>query len=63
MNIEEVREQCFVKPGVTEGFPFDETSLVFKVMNKKKGREVRKKKKTFARILHSVPDRIRWLHG
>ncbi|MEN8115858.1 MAG: MmcQ/YjbR family DNA-binding protein [Bacteroidota bacterium] len=34
MNIEEVRDYCLAKKGVTEGFPFDETTLVFKVMNK-----------------------------
>jgi len=34
MNIEEVREYCLSKKGVTESFPFDETTLVFKVMNK-----------------------------
>lgn len=34
MNIEEIREYCISKKGVTEGFPFDETTLVFKVMNK-----------------------------
>ena len=34
MNIEEIREYCLAKSGVTEGFPFDETTLVFKVMNK-----------------------------
>lgn len=34
MNIEEFREYCIAKPGVTEGFPFDETTLVFKVMDK-----------------------------
>ena len=34
MNIEEIREYCLAKPGVTEGFPFDEVTLVFKVMNK-----------------------------
>jgi len=34
MNIEEVREYCLAKKGVTESFPFDETTLVFKVMNK-----------------------------
>jgi len=34
MNIEEIREYCLSKPGVTEGFPFDEQTLVFKVMNK-----------------------------
>jgi predicted DNA-binding protein (MmcQ/YjbR family) len=34
MNIEEIREYCMVKKRVTEGFPFDETTLVFKVMGK-----------------------------
>lgn len=34
MNIEEFREYCMDKPGVTEEFPFDETTLVFKVMGK-----------------------------
>ncbi len=34
MNIEEIREYCLSKPGVTEGFPFDDTTLVFKVMGK-----------------------------
>ena len=34
MNIEEIREYCFTKPGVTEGLPFNETALVFKVMGK-----------------------------
>lgn len=34
MNIEEIREYCITKKGVTEGFPFDEVTLVFKVMNK-----------------------------
>ncbi len=34
MNIEEIREYCLQKKGVTESFPFDETTLVFKVMNK-----------------------------
>ncbi len=34
MNIEEVREYCLLKKHVTEGFPFDDTTLVFKVMNK-----------------------------
>lgn len=31
MNIEEIRDYCLAKPGVTEGFPFNETALVFKV--------------------------------
>ena len=34
MNIEELREYCISKPGVTEDFPFDEVTLVFKVMGK-----------------------------
>ncbi|MBN4070995.1 MmcQ/YjbR family DNA-binding protein [Crocinitomix catalasitica] len=34
MNIEEFRNYCITKPGVTEEFPFDETTLVFKVMGK-----------------------------
>ena len=31
MNIEEIREYCLAKPGVTESFPFNDTALVFKV--------------------------------
>lgn len=34
MNIEEFRNYCISKKGVTEGFPFDEKTLVFKVMGK-----------------------------
>lgn len=34
MNIEEFREHCIVKKGVTEEFPFDAATLVFKVMGK-----------------------------
>ena len=34
MNIEEIRDYCLAKPGVTEGFPFGQDVLVFKVMNK-----------------------------
>lgn len=34
MNIEHFREYCIAKKGVTEEFPFDETTLVFKVMGK-----------------------------
>ena len=34
MNIEDFRDFCLRKPGVTECFPFDETTLVFKVMGK-----------------------------
>lgn len=34
MNIETLREYVLQKPSVTEGFPFGETTLVFKVNNK-----------------------------
>ncbi len=34
MNIEEFRDYCISKKGVTESFPFDETTLVLKVMEK-----------------------------
>jgi predicted DNA-binding protein (MmcQ/YjbR family) len=34
MNIEELREYCLSKPKVTEDFPFDEVTLVFKVGGK-----------------------------
>jgi predicted DNA-binding protein (MmcQ/YjbR family) len=34
MNIEELREYCVAKPFVEEIFPFDEDTLVFKVMAK-----------------------------
>ncbi len=34
MNIEEFRDYCLAKSAVTEGLPFDETTLVFKVMGK-----------------------------
>jgi len=34
MNIEEFREYCLKKKGVTEEFPFDEYTLVFKVKGK-----------------------------
>ncbi len=34
MNIEEFRDYCLAKKGVTESFPFDEQTLVFKVMGK-----------------------------
>ncbi len=34
MNIEELREYCLRKTGVTEELPFDENTLVFKVMGK-----------------------------
>lgn len=34
MNIEELRDYCLQKPGATEGFPFGEDTLVFKVGGK-----------------------------
>ncbi len=34
MNIEEFRTYCLGKPGVFEDFPFDSSTLVFKVGNK-----------------------------
>ena len=34
MNIEDARIYCLGKQGATEDFPFDETTLVFRVENK-----------------------------
>jgi predicted DNA-binding protein (MmcQ/YjbR family) len=34
MHIDEYREYCLARKGVTESFPFDEHVLVFKVMGK-----------------------------
>ena len=34
MDLEAIRAYCLAKPGVTEDFPFDEDTLVFRVMNK-----------------------------
>ena len=34
MNIDTYRSYCLLKKGVTEGFPFDENTLVYKVMGK-----------------------------
>ena len=34
MNIEDIREYCLNKKEVTEDFPFDEETLVYKVMGK-----------------------------
>lgn len=34
MNIEELRNYCLSKKAVSESFPFDETTLVFKVYGK-----------------------------
>ena len=34
MNVEEIREYCVSMPEVTESFPFDEETLVFKAKGK-----------------------------
>ena len=34
MNVETLREYCLSKKGATEGFPFGESTLVFKVLDK-----------------------------
>lgn len=34
MNVEEIRDYIINKKGVSEGFPFNETTLVFKVAGK-----------------------------
>jgi len=34
LNIEDIRDYCLAKPGVTEGLPFGEDTLVFKVGEK-----------------------------
>jgi len=34
MDVSDFRDYCLSKNGVTEGFPFDEKTLVFKVGNK-----------------------------
>ena len=34
MNIEQIREYCLSKKGTSEDFPFDEDTLVFKVLGK-----------------------------
>ena len=34
MHIDQLRDFCMAKKGVTEHFPFDEVTLVFKVMDK-----------------------------
>ena len=34
MNIEEIREYCLSLPQVTEDFPFDETTLAFRIERK-----------------------------
>jgi len=34
MNLEEIRRYCISKPEVTEEFPFDSSTLVFKIFGK-----------------------------
>ena len=34
MNIEEIRDYCMAKAGVTDGLPFGDDTLVFKLENK-----------------------------
>ncbi len=34
MNVEEIRQYCLGKPQVNESFPFDNDTLVFKVLDK-----------------------------
>ena len=34
LNIEQIREHCLKRKGITEEFPFDEETLVFKVAGK-----------------------------
>ncbi|WP_242084306.1 MmcQ/YjbR family DNA-binding protein [Aestuariivivens sediminis] len=34
MNIEQLRQYCLNKKATTEGFPFDDSTLVFKVLGK-----------------------------
>ncbi len=34
MNVEDIRLYCLKKKAVTESFPFDDTTLVFKVANR-----------------------------
>ncbi|NOX65793.1 MAG: MmcQ/YjbR family DNA-binding protein [Chlorobi bacterium] len=34
MDIERIREYCLNKPGTSESLPFDDTTLVFKVISK-----------------------------
>ena len=34
MHIDQIRDYCLLKKAATESFPFDENTLVFKVLNK-----------------------------
>ena len=47
MNIESIREYCLQKKASNESFPFDEVTLVFKVVNR-----------IFAVVSLDYPDRI-----
>jgi predicted DNA-binding protein (MmcQ/YjbR family) len=47
MHLESLRTYCLEKPGTTEGTPFDNDTLVFKVMGK-----------MFALISMSTPDTV-----
>lgn len=47
MDIETIREYCLKKKAVTESFPFDESTLVFKVVDR-----------MFAVVDLNTPDRV-----
>jgi predicted DNA-binding protein (MmcQ/YjbR family) len=47
IHVDEIREYCLLKPGATEDLPFDEVTLVVRVMGK-----------IFALIPLDTPDRI-----
>lgn len=50
MHVEEFRDYCLSKKGATESFPFDESTLVFKVMNKMFALCSLEKQPTFANL-------------
>jgi len=56
MDAESLREYCLAKAGTTEEFPFDETTLVFKVMGKMFGL-VSLKRMPLSINLKCAPDR------
>lgn len=70
MNVETVREYCLNKKGVTESFPFDDVSLVVKVMNKMFAlidleeanhialNVIRKKRSNYANIIQELKELI-----
>ena len=47
MDIEKIRDYCLAKKGADEAFPFDDTTLVFRVQGK-----------MFAVLLLDKPDRV-----